>query len=120
MRKAQYRIPPRGGAGEPASLSFFNMGAQSLETMTEYWRGHMGGAAAATSKIEGAVNPATLVDISGEYSGDGQSIRNARFLGAIVEAGGRTWYLKFVGPAETVGGWKDAFIEMLKGMKAVE
>jgi hypothetical protein len=120
MRKAHYRIPDRQGKAAPASLTFFNMAAQSEETIVDYWRQKMGGAEAKVTKIEGGASPATLVDISGTYGGDGPTMENARFLGAMVDAGGQTWYLKFVGPEATVAGWKDAFVEMLKGMRSVK
>jgi hypothetical protein len=120
MRLAQYRIPDKGGKGAPASLTFFSMGGQSVETMTDYWRNKMGGADASVSKIQGAACPTTLVDIAGEYTDANPPLADARFLGAMVEVGERTWYLKFVGPTATVSGWKDAFIEMLKGMRPTE
>ena len=120
MRLAQYRIPSRTGKGDPASLTFFSMGGQSVETMTDYWRNKMGGADASVTKVKDAASPTTLVDIVGEYSDVNPPLADARFLGAMIEVGERTWYLKFVGPAETVAGWKDAFIEMLKGVRPIE
>jgi hypothetical protein len=116
MRKAQYRVPDKQGKAAPALLTFFKMSAQSEETIVDYWRQKMGDAEATVTKVQGAVNPVTLVDISGTYS-DGSTLENARFLGAMVDAGEQTWYLKFVGPAPTVSGWRDAFVEMLKGMR---
>lgn len=120
MRKAQYRVPDRNGKGEPALLTFFNMAAQETDTIVNYWRQKMGGADASVTKVEGTQNPTTLVDIAGSYSGDGATIENARFLGAMVDVGEQTWYLKFAGPEATVSGWKDAFVEMLKGMRAIQ
>lgn len=120
MRKAQYRVPDRSGKGAAALLTFFNMSPQSEETIVDYWRDKMGGADANVSKIQGAATPTTLVDIAGEYTGENPPMANARFLGAIVDAGERTWYLKFVGPAGTVDGWRDAFVDMLKGLRPIE
>ena len=119
MRKAQYRIPAKQGQHAAAQLTFFSMSAQSTETMVGYWRDKMGGADANVTTLKGAALPVTLVEIAGTYS-EGDPIENALFLGAIVEAGERTWYLKFAGPAETVEGWKSAYIDMLKGMRTVE
>ena len=120
MRKAQYRIPDRAGKAAAASLTFFSMSPQSVDTIVNYWRDKMGGADANVAQIKGAACPTTLVDIAGEYTGDSPSIANALFLGAIVEAGERTWYLKFVGPAATVEGWREAYVEMLKGLKPTQ
>jgi len=120
MRKAQYRIPDKKGKAAPAVLTFFGMAPQNEETIVDYWREKMGGADASVTKIQGAASPTTLVDITGEYTGERPPVANARFLGAIVETGQRNWYLKFVGPADTVSGWKDAFVEMLKGVRPLE
>jgi hypothetical protein len=124
MRKAQYRVPDRKGKSDPASLTLFTFGgpAASLESNVERWREQMGGGDASISKVEGAASPATVVDITGTYAGDdkGKPVENARLLAAVVEAGDRTWYFKMVGPADTVDGWKDAFITMLKGVRPIE
>ena len=120
MRKAQYRIPDKGGKAAAASLTFFKLNAQNVETIVNYWRDKMGGADANVAPIKGAACPTTLVDIAGEYTGDSPAIPDARFLGAIVETGDQHWYLKFVGPAATVEGWRDAYVEMLKGLKPTE
>ena len=124
MRKAQYKIPARKGKSEPAALTLFTFGgpAASLEGNIERWREQMGGGDASVSKIEGSACPATIVDIAGNYSGDdrGKPMENARLLVAVVEAGERTWYFKFVGPADTVDGWRDAFLELLKGVRPIE
>ena len=119
MRKAQYRIPGKGGAG-PASLVFFRMATMSEEQLSDYWRNKMGGADAAVSKLEGTKVPTTIVDISGTYSEADPAIENARFLGAMVEVGDSSWYLKFAGPAETVAGWKAEYFAMLKGLRPLE
>ena len=119
MRKAQYRVPGKGGGG-PAMLTFFRMSNMPVETMVQYWRDKMGGADAAVTKVEGARLPTTLVDMSGTSSD--ANIDNARFLGAIIDVGDDSWawYLKFVGPAETVSAWKADFVTMLKGVRTVE
>lgn len=124
MRKAQYRVPDKKGKAGPASLTLFTFGgpAASLESNVERWRDQMGGGDAAIAKVEGAASPATVVDIAGTYAGDSKDapIENARLLAAVVEAGDRTWYFKLVGPADTVDGWKDAFVSMLKGVRPIE
>ena len=119
MRKAQYRVPGKGGGG-PALLTFFRMSNMPVDTMVQYWRDKMGGADAAVTKVEGAKCPTTIVDISGASSD--ANIDNARFLGAIIDVGNDqwAWYLKFVGPAETVTAWKADFLAMLKGVRTVE
>ena len=38
-------------------------------------------------------------------------------LGAIVEASDGPWFFKLVGPADTVGDWKDEYVAMLKAAK---
>jgi hypothetical protein len=124
MRKAQYRVPDRSGRAGPASLTLFNFGgpASTLESNIERWEGQMGGGEADVKKIEGAACPATLVDISGTYSGDDRTnpLENARLLVGVVETSKGTWYFKLVGPAATVDGWKIPYIDFLKGVRAAE
>lgn len=121
MRKAQYRIQDKNGKEGPAVLTFFTMTPLTVEKMTEYWGAKMGGADPVVTKVEGAAVPTTILDFSGPYADEGGSIENARFLGAIIETPGNTfWYLKFAGPAGTVTGWKDAFTDLLKGLRPIE
>ncbi len=124
MRKAQYRVPDRGGKSEAASLTLFSFGgpAASLESNIERWEGQMGGGTASVKKVEGAASPTTLVDISGTYASDdqGKPLENARLLVGVVETSRGTWYFKLVGPAATVDGWTIPYVDFLKGVRAVE
>ncbi len=38
-------------------------------------------------------------------------------LGAVVEGPGGPWFFKLTGPEQTVEPQKDAFLQMIKGMK---
>jgi len=124
MRKAQYRVPDRQGKGGDASLTLFHFGASgfSLESNIDRWRDQMGGADPNIEVIKGAASKTTLVDIAGTYAGDAKDppIESARLLAGIVETSQGPWYFKFVGPAATVDGWKDAYVEMLKRVRAIE
>ena len=121
MRKAQYRVPDKNGKEGPAVLTFFTMTPLTVDKMTEYWGAKMGGGDPVVTKVEGAAVPTTILDFTGPYSDEGGAIENARFLGAIIETPGNSyWYLKFAGPAGTVTGWKDAFTELLKGLRPIE
>jgi len=57
------------------------------------------------------------VDLKGTYTGDKDAgaMENSRLLAAVVEAADGPWYFKLVGPADTVGPWKEDFVAMVKG-----
>jgi hypothetical protein len=58
-----------------------------------------------------------MVDLKGTYTGDSKAgpQENSRMMAAVVEAADGPWYFKLVGPAESVGPWREEFITMLKG-----
>ena len=119
MRKAQYRIPDKEKTAKDAELTLFFFGANNtlLKANLQRW-GQQMGAEVKPETIEGK-HPVTLVDLKGTYVGDAASgpQENARMLAAVVEAPDGPWYFKMVGPADTVGDWREEFIKLLKGAK---
>ena len=117
MRKAQYRVPDKSKNEKDAEMVVFYFGANSamLNANIKRWADQMGAEQPKVETIEGKCK-VTLVDLTGTYSGDAQtgSIENARMLAAVVEASDGPWYFKFVGPAGTVGGWREDFVAMIK------
>jgi hypothetical protein len=78
------------------------------------WSSNMGGAEAKVETLQGKCK-VTLADFTGNYnSGFAKPVEHARMLGAIVEASDGPWYFKLVGPLETVSGWRDEFVAMVK------
>ena len=120
MRKAQYKIPDKEKTAKDAELAvfFFGPGAGGIKANIDRWGLQMGAAEVKTEMIEGA-HKIHLVDLKGTYTGDAAAgpQENSRMLGAIVEAGDGPWFFKLVGPADTVGDWKDEYIAMLKAAK---
>ena len=117
MRKAQYKVPDKEKKAKDAelTLSFFGKGAGGLEANLKRWSAQMGGAEGKPEVIEGKCK-VTLVDLKGTYSPGfgGDAIEDARMLGAVVETEAGPWFFKLVGPAATVGGWKDEMVALLK------
>jgi len=107
MRKAQYKVPDKDKKGADAQMALFYFGKR--------WAQQMGAADPKTEVMQGKCK-VHLVDLKGTYTGDQQTgpQENQRLLAAVVENADGPWYFKLVGPAETVGPWRDDFIKMLK------
>ena len=118
MRKAQYKVPDKEKKGGDAQLALFYFGPRNdmLEANLQRWAQQMGADDPKTEVIQGKCK-IHLVDLKGTYTGDNDKgpQENQRLLAAVVENADGPWYFKLVGPAATVGPWKDEFITMLKG-----
>jgi hypothetical protein len=123
MRKAQYKIPDKEKTAKDAELAvfFFGPNAGGIKANVDRWAQQMGAADIKAEIIEGA-HKVHLIDLKGTYTGDAAAgpLENARMLGAIVEAADGPWFFKLVGPADTVGDWKDDYVAMLKAAKKKE
>ncbi len=117
MRKAQYRVPDKEKRAKDAELTLFHFGAGSgtIEANLKRWAGQMGQQEARPEKIEGKLK-ITLVDLKGTYKErpDAEALPDARMLAAVVETEQGPWYFKLVGPADSVGDWREDLIKMLK------
>ncbi|HXX94764.1 MAG TPA: hypothetical protein VEN81_14115 [Planctomycetota bacterium] len=117
MRKAQYRVPDKEKKGKDAELilSFFGRNSGGIEANLKRWSAQMGGVEAKPEVIEGKCK-VTLVDLKGTYTPGfgGDVIEEARMIAAMVETDGGPWFFKLVGPAQTVGGWKEEMVKLLK------
>ena len=118
MRKAQYRIPDKEKKGKDAQMALFYFGPNNdmLEDNVKRWAQQMGAADPKPEVLQGKCK-ITLVDLKGTYTGDKDAgaMENSRLLAAVVEAADGPWYFKLVGPADTVGPWKEDFVTMVKG-----
>jgi len=117
MRKAQYKVPDKDKKGADAQMALFYFGNRNdmLDDNLKRWAQQMGAADPKTEVLQGKCK-IHLVDLKGTYTGDQQTgpQENQRLLAAVVENADGPWYFKLVGPAETVGPWRDDFIKMLK------
>lgn len=118
MRKAQYRIPDKEKKGKDAQMALFYFGPSNemLQDNVKRWASQMGADDPKAEVIQGKCK-ITLVDLKGTYTGDAQNgpQENSRMMAAVVEAADGPWYFKLVGPAETVGPWREEYVTMLKG-----
>jgi hypothetical protein len=117
MRKAQYKVPDKDKKGKDAQLAVFYFGPNNemLEANVKRWAVQMGADDPKPEVIQGKCK-ITLVDLKGTYTGDKDAgpLENSRLLAAVVEAADGPWYFKLVGPADTVGPWREDFVTMLK------
>lgn len=123
MRKAQYKVPDKEKKGADAQLALFYFGPRNdmLEDNLRRWAQQMGAVDPKTEVLQGKCK-IHLVDLKGTYTGDQQQgpQENQRLLAAVVENADGPWYFKLVGPAGTVGPWREEFVTMLKGAGAKE
>jgi hypothetical protein len=121
MRKAQYKLPDKEKTAKDAELALFYFGpnAGGIKANIDRWAQQMGAADVKAELVEGGAHKIHLVDLKGTYTGDAAAgpQENARMLGAIVEASDGPWFFKLVGPADTVGDWRDEVVALLKAAK---
>ena len=121
MRKAQYKVSDKEKKAGDAQLALFYFGPRNdmLDDNIKRWAQQMGTGDPKPEILQGKCK-ITLVDLKGTYTGDQQTgpQENSRLLAAVVENEDGPWYFKLVGPADTVGPWRDEFVKMLKGAGA--
>lgn len=125
MRIAQAAIPGPGGPGDFAVFFFGPGGGGSVEANIDRWVG----------QVETSDHPkpetfqanglkVTWVDAKGTLKasqmGPGPSapLSDARLYGAVVEGPGGPWFFKATGPDKTLAPQRDAFVAMLKSVRA--
>ena len=132
MRKAQLTIKPVEGDSEPAELvvTSFPGGAGGVKANLDRWQKQFRDADDSPPKIETKTVPGKNVEVvraevAGRYvaalfPGSPQSNNkpNFRLLGAIVEAGDTTYFIKLVGPEKTMLDARPAFDTLLGTIKA--
>lgn len=127
MRLAQAAIPGPGGPGQLAVFYFGPGGGGGVEDNIQRWIGQMEVAPGAEPRRETFdVNGyrATVVDVEGTIlpstMGMGPSTPqpDSRLLGAVVEGPGGPWFFKATGPEATLGPQREAFLTMLRSVRA--
>jgi hypothetical protein len=119
LRVRQFKVPDKAGKAEPAEFVLTTTRIWNDEMREENlarWGGQMGAEKAKPETLQGKF-PVTLVDLKGTYRADfsPDPIENARMLVAVVEPpGAAPWFFKLIGPADTVSGWRDDFVAMVK------
>jgi hypothetical protein len=125
MRVAQATISGPGGAGDLAVFHFGVGGGGGVEANIERWIGQM----ETTDQPEPETFEAngfrvTWIDVQGTLKpssmgmGPATAQADSRLFGAVVEGPGGPWFFKATGPDATLGPQRDAFVAMLKGVRA--
>ncbi len=126
MRLAQAAIPGAKGAGDFAVFYFGPGGGGSVEANIARWVGQMEGTGPKPVPEMMAANgyKITWVDAKGTMKG-GQmgmgpatAMPAARLYGAVVEGPGGPWFFKAQGPDSTLASQRDAFVGLLKSVRA--
>ncbi len=118
LRVAQYKVPDKAKKAADAEFVLSTTRLWNEDMRQENiarWGRQMGVDAPKAELLQGKFK-ITLVDLSGTYKSDfePEPIEQARMLVAAVETGEAPWFFKLIGPAETVSGWRDEFVAMLK------
>jgi hypothetical protein len=131
MRRAQYRVPGKGGDAECAVFYFgAGQGGDAMSNATR-WAGQFKRADGSpaldtmkTSNMTVGSRSVLLVEVAGTY--DGGMTMTAEpstpkpgyaLLGAIVEGPDANWFFKLTGPEATIASQRDAFLSLLQSLK---
>lgn len=134
MRVAQYKLLKAEGDREDASLVLYYFGSTqggSAQANIDRWISQMqqtgGGSSKDKAKIEAITVhglKVTTVDLAGTYTAEmspGSSERhndaNYRLRAAVIETPRGNYYVKLVGPANTVGRWAQTFADYLQSFE---
>ena len=125
MRLTQAVIPGPGGPGELAVFYFGPGGGGAVDANIQRWIEQMESPEQPKPEIfEANGYRVTLIDVRGTLkpsmmgSGPTTPQPNSRLLGAVVEGPGGPWFFKATGPDTTLTPERDAFIAMLKSVRA--
>ncbi len=125
MRLAQAVIPGPGGPGELAVFYFGAGGGGSVDANIQRWIEQMESPEQPKPEtFEANGYRVTWIDVRGTLkpsmmgSGPTTPQPNSRLLGAVVEGPGGPWFFKATGPDATLAPERDAFIAMLKSVRA--
>jgi hypothetical protein len=130
MRKAQFKVPGKGGDAECVVFYFGPGQGGDAASNVQRWAGQFtasdGKPATATTRKSTAGSVEILhVEVTGTYGG-GQMMGSApvpptpdaMLLGAIAQGPDANWFFKLTGPRETVEGARKDFEGMLASLGA--
>ena len=131
MTAAVYALPKVAGDPEDAELTVsFLVRRVPLQMNIDRWCaqfafGEVKSRAEAVKRqaLEGTKYPTTIVEISGGYRGGsmmqpaGPAKPGYRMLAAEIRTPDRPWYVKMVGPEQTVSYWEASFLRFVREAK---
>jgi hypothetical protein len=128
MRIAQASIPGPGGPGELAVFHFGVGGGGGVDANLERWVGQMQPEPGSPEprRESFAVDSFTVTTVeaagtllpSGMGSGPTTPQPGSLLLGAVVEGPGGPWFFKATGPAATLTPQREAFMALLRSLRA--
>lgn len=127
MRLAQAAIPGPGGPGQLTVFYFGPGGGGGVDANIQRWIEQMDvapGTEPRPDSFEANGYRISLIDVSGTLkpsmmgTGPETPQPDSRLLGAVVEGPGGPWFFKATGPESTLGPQREAFITMLRGVRA--
>jgi hypothetical protein len=120
MRKAQYAVPDKDKAEGDATFAYFGAMGGGVDGNVQRWKTQFAGTEPKVEEVKAGDVTITIFDATGEYAPDAGTPPqpDQRMLAAIVQVASEDHIFKFYGPRGTVGDWRDAFVEMLKKVRA--
>ncbi|HEX9942686.1 MAG TPA: hypothetical protein VGG03_11755 [Thermoanaerobaculia bacterium] len=125
LRVAQAVIPGPGGPGDLAVFYFGPGGGGTVDANIERWIGQMESTEQPKREtFETNGYRVTWIDVRGTLKpsqmgmGPATPQPNSRLLGAVVEGPGGPWFFKATGPDATLAAERDAFLGMLRSVRA--
>lgn len=124
MEAARFTVPGHEGHGEARIAVFhFPEDRGTVQMNIDRWVGQFKPPVTpAIEAFEADGMPVTLVTIAGDYLAMGASNYSPGqlFISAIVEAPAGKVYVRFVGPAATVEANRQAYLDMLHGLRKAD
>ena len=112
---------------DPASWCYASQlagDAGGLDANVNRWRREMGqgtldsAAIQALPKLEVLGTQAPLLDLTGDFAGTGgPSLKGARMYGIVCERGDHVIFVKMVGPADTLPGQRERFVQFCTSLQ---
>jgi hypothetical protein len=123
MRRSQFRLPgskPNGGDAEVAV--FAGIGGSVEQNVTRWINQFQDADSPQVSKRMINDFQVTLVDVSGVFStgmmgGQAEAKPGYRMLAAVIETGEAPWFVKMVGPQDTVTKWEASFNSFVESVR---
>jgi hypothetical protein len=127
MRVAQFRLPRADGDTADGEAAVFGNIMGSTTANIDRWRGQFAEVAHGKDSLEevteGLKGKVTLLDITGKYGGGmGTPMPGApkeaepattRMMAAVIEAKDGTFYVKVLGPPNTIARWEKSIREFI-------
>jgi len=123
MRKSQFRLPGPDPLGGDAEVAVFAGIGGSVEQNVTRWIKQFQTAGSPHVEKQSINNfQVTLVDVAGTFSagmmgGQADAKPGYRMLAAVIETGNAPWFVKMVGPQDTVTKWENSFTSFVSSVR---